>query len=147
MRNGLLLSLLMAVSMPAMAVYKCVSEGRTTYTDIPCGAVQLELRPVPLPADAATAKQRAAAERRQLASIESHQEAERVARQREQQRHKQDKGELLHKKKCTLLGLEKKWSAEDAASVSRTISEKTQSLKKTARRKAERYDTECGTGA
>lgn len=147
MRDGLLLSLLMAVSMPAMAIYKCESQGRITYTDIPCGAAQIELRPAPLPADAAAARQQAASERQQLASIEKSQEAERVARERDQRRHKPDKTEVAHKKKCTLLGLEKKWSAEDAASGSRTLSEKTQGLKKTARRKAERYDAECGTGS
>ena len=147
MRDGLLLSLLMAVSMPAMAIYKCDSQGRITYTDIPCGAAQMELRPAPLPADAAAARQQAASAQRQLAGIEKIQEAERVAREREQRRHKQDKAEIAHKKKCTLLGLEKKWSAEDAASGSRTISEKTQGLKKAARRKAERYDAECGTGS
>ena len=147
MRDRLLLSLLMAVSMPAMAVYKCESQGRITYTDIPCSAAQIEPRPVPLPADAAAARQRAASERQQLASIEKTREAEGAARAREQRRHKQDKAEVAHKKKCTLLGLEKKWSAEDAASGSRTISEKTQGLKKTARRKAERYDAECGTNS
>jgi hypothetical protein len=147
MRDGLLLSLLMAVSMPAMAVYKCESEGRLTYTDIPCVGAQTELRLAPLPADAAAARQRAASERQQLASIEKNQEADRVNREREQRRRKQDKTTLMHKKKCALLGLEKTWSDEDAASGSRTTSEKTQGLKKTARRKAERYDVECGTGS
>ena len=147
MRDGLLLSLLMAVSMPAMAIYKCESQGRTTYTDVPCGAAQIERRPAPLPADAAAARQLAASEQRQLAGIEKTEEAERVAREREQRRHRQDKAEIAHKKKCMLLGLEKKWSAEDAASVARTVSEKTQGLKKAARRKAERHDAECGTGS
>ena len=147
MRDGLLLSLLMAVSMPAMGIYKCESQGRTTYTDIPCGAARIELRPAPLPADAAGARQQAASEQRQLAGIEKTEEAERIAREREQRRHRQDKAEIAHKKKCTLLGLEKKWSAEDAASVARTVSEKTQGLKKAARRKAERHDAECGTGS
>ena len=38
----------------------------------------------------------------------------------------------------------KKWSAEDAASVTRMVSDKTDSLKRQARRKAERYEAECG---
>jgi hypothetical protein len=147
MRDGLLLSLLMAVSTPAMAVYKCVSQDHVTYTDVPCGATQATLPPAPLPADAAGAEQQAASERRQLATIEKSQEAERVTREREQRRHKQDKAGLAHKKKCALLGLEKKWSAEDAASGSRIVSEKTHDLKKVARRKAERYDAECGSGS
>lgn len=147
MRDGLLLSLLMAVSMPAMAVYKCESQGHVTYTDIPCGAAQTTLPPVPLPADAVAAKQQATSEKRQLAAIEKSQQAERVANAHEQRRRKQDKTETAHRKKCTLLGLEKKWSAEDAAAASRTISEKTTAMKKAARRKAERHEAECGAGS
>jgi hypothetical protein len=146
MRNGLLLSLLMAVSMPALATYKCEWQGQVTYTDIPCGTTQKTLPPLPLPADAAGASQQAASERHQLAGIEKTRQAERVASDREQRRHKQDKAELAHKKKCTLLELERKWSAQDAAANAHTVSEKTQVLKKTARRKAERYDAECGPG-
>ena len=147
MRDGLLLSLLMAVSMPAMAVYKCESQGHVTYTDIPCGAAQTALPAVPLPADAAAAKQQAASEKRQLAAIEKSRQTERIASEREQRRRKQDKTETAHKKKCTLLELEKKWSAEDATAASRTISEKSQGLKKAARRKAERHEAECGAGS
>lgn len=147
MRNGILLSLLMAVSMPATAVYKCESQGHVTYADVPCGATQTALPPVPLPADSAAARQQAASERRQLAAIEKSQQAERVTSERERRRHKPDKAELAHKKKCTLLGLEQKWTAEDAASASHTVSEKTQGLKKAARRKAERYEAECGAGS
>jgi len=147
MRNGILLSLLMAVSMPAMAVYKCESQGRITYTDIPCGTTQTALPPLPYAADAAAARQQAASERRQLAAIEKSQQAERVANDREQQRHKRDKTDIAHKKKCRLLELESKWSAEDAAAGSHTVSEKTHDLKKAARRKAERYEAECGAGS
>lgn len=143
MRNGLLLSLLMAVSMPAMAIYKCESQGHVTYTDVPCGGTRTALPPAPLPADAAGASQRATSERQQLAAIAKSQDTERLRNEREQRRHKPDKTELAHKKKCMLLALEKKWSAEDAASGSHTVSEKTQGLKKAARRKAERYDAEC----
>jgi len=147
MRNGILLSLLMAVSMPAMAVYKCESQGRITYTDIPCGTTQTALPPLPYAADAAAATQQAASERRQLAAIEKSQQAERVANDREQQRHKRDKTDIAHKKKCRLLELESKWSAEDAAAGSHTVSDKSQTLKKAARRKAERYEAECGAGS
>ena len=149
MRNGLLLSLLMAVSMPALAIYKCESQGQLTYTDVPCGTTQNTLPPpppLPLAADAAGARRQAESERRQLAGIEKNRQAERVASEREQRRHKQDKSELAHKKRCTLLELERKWSAQDAAANAQTVSEKNQALKKTARRKAERYEAECGAG-
>ena len=145
MRNGILLSLLMAVSMPALAVYKCESHGRVTYTDLPCGAATMILPP-PLPQDAGSARRLAEAERRQLAAIEKRQESERAVAERERSRHKQDKSGLAHKKKCAKLELDRKWSAEDAATESHTVSEKTMGLTKTARRKAERYDAECGAG-
>lgn len=86
---------------------------------------------------------KAASDKRQLAAIEKNRAAERAASGREQGRHKPDKAALAHKKKCTLLGLEKKWSAEDADAVTSTVSAKSQDLRKTARRKAERYETEC----
>jgi hypothetical protein len=147
MRNGILLSLLMAVSMPALAIYKCESQGHVTYADIPCGPMQTTLPSLPLPADAAGAREQAANDRRQLAAIAKSQEAERIASEREQRRQKPDKAALAHQKKCTLLGLEKKWSAEDAGSLPHTVSEKTQGLKKAARRKAERHAAECGAGS
>jgi Domain of unknown function (DUF4124) len=146
MRHCLLLSLLMAVSMPAMAIYKCVSQGQVTYSDSPCGAAQVMLPPTPVPADAAGARLQAASQQRQLATIEKSADAERADSERRQRQHKPDKSVIAHRKKCTQLGLEKKWSAEDAAAGAQTVSEKNQSLKKTARRKAERYDVECGPG-
>jgi hypothetical protein len=146
MRDGLLLSLLMAVSMPAMAVYKCESQGRVTYSDTPCGAKQTTLPPAPPAVDAAAARQQAARERQLLTAIEKDRAAERAVSEREQRRRKPDKSELAHQKKCSLLGLEKKWSAEDADSMPPMVSARGQDLKKTARRKAERYEAECGAG-
>lgn len=147
MLKAILLSLLMAVSMPALAIYKCESQGHVTYTDIPCGAGHAALPALPLPADAAGARQRAASDSRQLAAIAKGQEADRVGREREQRRQKHDKAGVAHQKKCTLLGLERKWSAEDAAAGAHTVSEKTQALKKAARRKAERHEAECAAGS
>jgi hypothetical protein len=147
MRHGALLSLLsllMAVPMPALAVYKCESHGRTTYTDTPCGAAQSELPPLAPPSDPAGARRRAAGERSQLARIDKDLEQARASRERQQQRSQKDKADQAHKKKCTLLALEMKWSAEDASSVTRTVSDKTESLKRQARRKAERHEAECG---
>nr|WP_314623861.1 DUF4124 domain-containing protein [uncultured Noviherbaspirillum sp.] len=150
MRNGILLSLLMAVSMPAAAVYKCESQGHVTYADMPCGPKQTAMPSLPFlppPADAAGAREQAANERRQLAAIAKSREAERVASEREQWRQKSDKAGLAHQRKCASLALEKKWSAEDAGSLPHTVSEKTQGLKKAARRKAERHAAECGASS
>ncbi|SMP54445.1 DUF4124 domain-containing protein [Noviherbaspirillum suwonense] len=144
MRHTILLSLLMAVAMPAMAVYKCVSQDHVTYSDVPCGAAQVVLPPPPPSIDAAGARQQVDKERRQLAAIEKARDAERASREREQRADRKDKAARADKKKCVRLELERKWSAEDAASVSKTISAKTEAIRRAARRKAERHDAECG---
>lgn len=145
MRQGVLLILLTAVSMPALAIYKCESHGHVTYTDAPCGAKQSELPPTPAASDPASARRQAASERQQLAVMEKEREKARAVRERQQQRQERDKSAQAQKKKCTLLALEKKWSAEDAASATRTVSDKSLSVQRQARRKAERYEAECGT--
>src|SRR6476469_6047221 len=105
MHNRILLSLLMVVSMPAIAVNKCEAQGRVTYTDIPCSTLQpgttqttLPLPPRSTDTDAAAARQQSTSDKRQLAAIEKNRAAERAASAREQGRHKPDKAALAHKK-------------------------------------------------
>ena len=143
MRHSVLLSLLMAVSMPALAIYKCESHGRITYSDQACGGAQSELPPPEPPSDPAGARRQAASERSQLAHIEKEQDKAQASNRRQQQLREHDKTTLAQQKKCRQLALEKKWSAEDAGSMPHTISEKTIGLRKQARRKAERYAVEC----
>jgi len=62
MRTILMLSLLYALSAPALAINKCESDGKILYSDEPCGngkAVKFEApaRSEPAPADLATARQ------------------------------------------------------------------------------------------
>ena len=141
MRRCILLSVLMAVSMPALAIFKCESHGRFTYTDIPCDGKQVQLPSPVLPSDPDAARQRAASEHRQIERIEKDRDKAQadLARQRQQK----DKLALAHKKKCTLLALEKKWSEEDAAGASRLTIDKAAAGKRRARQKAERYEAEC----
>lgn len=143
MRHSVLLSILMAVSMPALAIYKCESHGRITYSDQACGAAQSELPPPAPAADPAGARRQAASERSRLSQIEKEQDKAQERSLRQQRLRGNDKTALAQQKKCRLLALEKKWSAEDAASMPHTISDKTAGLRKQARRKAERYDAEC----
>lgn len=143
MRQSLLLSFLMAVSMPALAVFKCESHGQVTYTNVPCGGKQVELPPPSAPSDPAAARQLAASERRLLERIEKDREKARaeLARRRQQE----DKLALAHKKKCTLLALETKWSAEDAAGASRSKIDRAGVARRRARQKVERYEAECAS--
>jgi hypothetical protein len=141
MRSGLMLFSMMIVAAPALAVYKCEAPGGILYTDIPCAAKRVELPPPPPGSDPAGAKRLAQDNRKQLAIIEK--EEERSLKERHRQEARREKTITSVKKRCTLLGLEKKWSAEDAALSSHLVSEKTETLKRHARRKADRFDAEC----
>lgn len=141
MLPGLLMLSMIIVSTPALALYKCETQGKVLYADRPCGANQSELPPAPPGADPAGARRLAQEEKKQLASFEK--EADQDRKNRRQRNLAQDKSAMANKKKCTLLGLEKKWSAEDAATSSHLVSEKSEKLKRVARRKAERFDAEC----
>jgi hypothetical protein len=141
MRSGLLLCSLMIVATPALAVYKCETWGGVLYTDVPCGGTQTEIVPPPFVSDPAAARRLAQEEKKQLAVIE---EAEDRARgERRRQEASREKVAATIKNRCTRLNLEKKWSAEDAASASHLVSEKSEILKRQARRKAERFEAEC----
>lgn len=141
MRSGLLLVSMMIAGTPALAVYKCDTYGGTLYTDVPCTARQQELSSPPPASDPASARRRAQNDSKQLAAIEK--EEERMRKDRRRQEAGTQKTTAAVKRRCTLLGLEKKWSAEDAALASRLVSERSETLKRHARRKAERFDAEC----
>lgn len=143
MRSGLLLFSMMIVAAPALAVYRCETPTGILYTDIPCVVKQVELPPPPSASDPTSARKRVQQDREQLAAIEKREDRA----QSERRRHGtgREKTTAAMKKRCTLLGLEKKWSAEDAASAAHLVSEKSETLKRHARRKAERLDAECQT--
>jgi hypothetical protein len=141
MRSGLLLCSLMIVATPTLAVYKCNTSGGILYTDVPCGGTQTELMPPPFVSDPAAARRLAQEEKKQLSLIEKAEVHAQSDRRRQETG--REKVAATIKKRCTLLGLEKKWSAEDAATASHLVSEKSETLKRQARRKAERYEAEC----
>lgn len=141
MRLGLLLSIIVMISTPAFAVYKCESHGKVTYADMPCGPGQSQLPPSPPPADPLAAQRLAKSEREQLAAIE--QREERLQSERQKEQAARNKAAAALKKKCSLLAMQSRWSAEDAAANGQLVSEKTTALKRQARRKAERFEAEC----
>ena len=141
MRSGMLWFLMMIAASPALAVYKCETRQGVLYTDAPCGDGQVELPPAPGASDPEGARRRALNDRKQLAAIEK--EEERAQSERRRQETGREKVVASHKKRCSVLGLEKKWSAEDAASASHLVSDKAEALKRQARRKAERFEAEC----
>lgn len=141
MRSGLMLFSMMIVAAPALAVYRCETHGGIVYSDIPCAGKQVELPLPPTASDPAGARRLAQQEREQLATMEK--QEERAQSERRRRETGREKTVAAARKRCTQLGLEKKWSAEDAASSSHLVSEKSEALKRHARRKAERFDAEC----
>lgn len=139
-----LLALLVSFSAPALAIYKCESNGKITYSDEPCrGGKVLDLQePVTgkIPAaDAAHARQEIAREKKEVQRLEK--ERHKSEGQDEKLQHKIAAVQFSKQKKCTSLDMRKKWSEEDAATAHGKSVEK---AKRRARRQAEKYEIECG---
>lgn len=144
MRLFLLLSVLLAFSSPALAINKCESDGKISYSDKPCGggkAVRFDAPPDIRPAspDAASAREQAAREKNALNRLQD-ERRQREAKE-DKERHKLARAEEIQRKKCTDLALRQKWAEEDAAAARGKSTEK---AKRDARRKAEKFQAECG---
>lgn len=136
----LLLLVLLAVSAPALAIYKCESGGRTVYSDAPCSsgkstALEINTRPS---GDPDAAQQQLSQDKQELQRIENARQKQEAIDQRE--RRKQYKTGEAKKKKCADLALRKKWAEEDAASAHPKSQER---ARRTARRAAEKHELEC----
>jgi hypothetical protein len=128
---------LLAGSASAQDVYKCVQDGRTSYSATPCAGGQLQILELPSPPPAvdkgaATRQERVASQmeaaRKQREKLED-QARERAAKQKE-----------MHEKHCAQLRLEQKWAAQDAVGAGDKTRDAAQ-LK--ARRAGERLAVEC----
>lgn len=135
--SPLLLMALLAGSASAQDVYKCVQDGRTSYSATPCAGGQLQILELPSPPPAvdkgaATRQERVASQmeaaRKQREKLED-QARERAAKQKE-----------MHEKHCAQLRLEQKWAAQDAVGAGDKNRDAAQ-LK--ARRAGERLAVEC----
>lgn len=144
MRTILILSFLTTLSAPAMAINKCVSDGKVTYSDEPCRngkAIKFEASPGndPLSADTANARQQAMREKNELKRLEG----DRRQREAKEDKERQQlaRADAAKKKKCAELALQQKWAEEDAKGVSGKSADK---FKRNAGRKAEKFQMECG---
>jgi hypothetical protein len=143
MLRTLLLILLLASSAPALAIYKCESNGKVTYSDSSCpGGKIMELPDTASerisPADAAKAKQQTAREKADAAHLAKERHQREASEQRQQQQ--AFKAAAARKKNCTTLAQRKKWAEEDAAGASAKSTEK---ARRNARRIAEKYEAQC----
>lgn len=145
MHKILLLGFLFSLCAPAFAVYKCESNGKTTYTDEPCRHGKLiELdTPLtglePLPQDMAHARQEAARQKNELIRIENERQRREASEEKEYQ--KLARANAAKRKKCAALALQTKWAEEDAAAA---IGKSVDKVRRNARRKAEKFEMECG---
>ena len=131
---------LLLFSASATAVYKCEAAGGVTYGSTPCtNGKSTDLGAVPIPDSAASAKDRAKREKKDVARLEAHRHK---AETEEEKAEKQnEKAADTKEKKCRLLELRKKWREEDAQNASGKNKQKAQ---RNARRAAESYELECG---
>ncbi|SNT20448.1 protein of unknown function [Noviherbaspirillum humi] len=121
---------------PAFAVYKCESNGTTTYGDAPCpGGQRMDLANPPADPEAA---RRLAREKQELARIQA--ERTKQERQDEKARIHAARAQQVEQKRCTSLAQKLRWAQEDAASAPMKSTEK---AKRRARRIAESYQTMC----
>jgi hypothetical protein len=144
MRTILILPMLAVLSTPAMAIYKCESAGKISYSDSPCSnskGIKFEepLEHRPSARDITDAKLKAAREKAELERIES-KRSKREAKE-EKDREKIARAGADKRKKCDEMALQKKWADEDAASATGKSAQK---ARRTARRKAEKLEMECG---
>ncbi len=129
--------LLFCLSSPdALAVYRCESDGKTIYTDLPCNGARLPPPdPAPRPTDDNDTLKR---ERSELAKLQKLREQR--ERQESQIRDLAARGAAAREKKCRTLALQLKWREEDLREA--TV-DKTRSARTRARRAAEKYQSEC----
>ncbi len=129
--------LLYCLSSPdALAVYRCESDGKIIYTDLPCNGTRL---PPPDPAPRSTDDNDALRrERSELAKLQKLREQR--ERQESQIRDLAARGAAAREKKCRALALQLKWREEDLREA--TV-DKTRSARTRARRAAEKYQSEC----
>jgi len=143
MPSTLLLLVLLSFSAPALAIYKCESSGKTTYSDTPCHNVSGNMKEIAVaapPSDSKAAQQRLAQDKKELQRLETRRHREDAIAEREQ--HSRFKAHEAKKKKCENLALRSKWAKEDAAHAPiRTAAR----AKRKALRAAEKQQLECGS--
>jgi len=128
---------LLLFSSPAMAIYKCESDGKTTYSDVPCGAGMREIDADAPPPDA-EAQRRAQQEKAALQRMEATRSRQQAADEKERQRAL--KKRQARQKQCSELALRLKWAREDAE---QTYGRSRDKALRNARRAEERYDLRC----
>lgn len=142
MRQFLLASLLIAISLPALAIYKCEVNEKIIYSDARCAngkSVDLgEQAPQSTAADITKANEQNAQEKNKLKQLETARHKREA--EEEKQQHKIANATASKKKKCASLELKKKWSHEEMANAT---GKKRENAQRKARRLDEKFALEC----
>lgn len=139
MLRTLLLCLLVLFSAPALAVYKCQSGDKITYSNQPCPDGEAVSAGNSPPPDTAKARQQAAEDERRQKRLENERRKQEAREEKERQRAAHDLA--AKQKRCSILAKRKQWADEDvAASTGRSV----ERARVKARRVAEQYQEECG---
>jgi hypothetical protein len=133
-------ALLIAGAVQAQAIHKCVHEGKTSYSELPCeqGAASVLDVPAARPADPA-AKAALRREQKEAAQLEKQRKAREAREDREDAALNRQAAE--RRRRCGKLALDRKWADED---VRRAAPQAVDAARLKARRSAERWASECG---
>jgi hypothetical protein len=135
----LLISVLLSISVPALAAYKCESGGKVTYSDTPCeGGKMVSAGDSPSSSETAKASRQAEQDKLKLKRIENGRHKQEVQEERERQQ--AARANAVKRSKCAALERRAKWSNEDAA---RATGKNANKAKLKARRTSEHYEAEC----
>lgn len=142
----LLISILAAWTAPALAIYKCESGGKVSYSQLPCPAGNSVTLPdyseTPEPGQA---RLQAAREKKEAARLEQARHQREASEEKEQQRIAKQRSQRTSpaaQQKCAKLEMRKKWAEDGARSPSLKEPEK---ASRNAQHLAERYERECGS--
>ena len=149
--HPILATLLLTLSLPAFALYRCEKDGQISFQDTPCpaGSNSTFLRePAPVSAsELATAKRLAQEEKIQLAKYQ----AERAKQAKQdsaeaKSRHNAANKAKTQEAKCSALALKQKWAEQDLAKITSNDGPKILSKAQSkAHRAAEKYHSVCGS--
>jgi len=139
----LLLSLLLSISLPVLAIHKCESGGKIIYSDVPC--LDGKSSDLGAMADSSSASDVDKAKRQNAQEKSKLKQLENARHKREAQEEKQQlpiaRAAAIQKKKCANLAQKKRWGDEDAAKAS---GKNLDAARLKARRLGEKYTLECG---
>lgn len=144
MMSLLLTFTLLLASLPAYAIYKCESGGKTSYSDLPCADTAGNSKSgriiiPPAPTDTRAAQEKLMQDKRRLQTLETQRNKEAAAAEKERQKiAKEQEGK---KKRCAALEQRTRWAQEDAARA--TVKRMAREQRK-AQRAAEKQQLECG---